>query len=66
LSLEIQELPDIVRVIILLSLSRGIALDKPTLKHRIDRYCAGYVCVEMDDIDKALKEMCTEGAQRDY
>jgi hypothetical protein len=61
LSFEIQELPDIIRVIILLSLSRGIALDKPTLKRKIDRYCAGYVCVEMDDIDEALKEMCTEG-----
>jgi hypothetical protein len=61
LSFEIQELPDIVRVIALLTLSEGISIDKTTLKHRIDNYCAGYVCVEISDIDKALKEMCTEG-----
>lgn len=61
MSFEIQELPDIVRVIALLTLSEGISIDKTTLKHRIDNYCAGYVCVEISDIDKALKEMCTEG-----
>jgi len=61
LSFEIQELPDIVRVIALLSLGRGSTLDKPALKHRIDKYCAGHVCVEMNDIDKALKEMSHEG-----
>jgi len=61
LSFEIQELPDIIRVIALLSLSRGSSLDKSMLKRRIDRYCAGHVCVEMSDIDKALKEMSDEG-----
>ena len=61
MSFEIQELPDIVRVIALLTLSEGISIDKATLKHRIDNYCAGQVCVEVSDIDKALQEMCAEG-----
>jgi hypothetical protein len=61
LSFEIQELRDIIRIIVLLSLSRGSALEKPLLKRRIDKYCAGYVCVEMIDINEALKEMIDEG-----
>lgn len=61
MSFEIQELPDIIRVIVLLSLSQKITLDKTKLKRRIDKYCGGYVCVEMGDIDKALKEMSEEG-----
>ncbi len=65
MSFEIQELPDIIRVIALLSLSEGSALDKPMLKRRIDKYCAGHVCVEMSDIDEALKEMSGEGLLKD-
>jgi len=61
LSLEIQELPDIIRVIVFLSLGKGAALQKPLLKRRIDRICAGYACVEMRDVDEALKEMTSEG-----
>lgn len=61
MSFEIQELPDIIRVIALLSLSEGKPIDKPLLKHRIDKHCAGHVCVEINDIDKALKEMSDEG-----
>lgn len=61
LSFEIQELPDIIRIIALLSLSEGNPLDKPYLKRRIDKYCAGRVCVEMSDIEEALNEMSSEG-----
>jgi VIT1/CCC1 family predicted Fe2+/Mn2+ transporter len=61
LSFEIQELSDIIRIIALLSLSEGGALDQSFLKRRIDRYCAGYVCVETSDVDEALKEMRDEG-----
>jgi len=61
LSFEIQELPDVIRVIVLISFGTGSVLDKTFLKRRIDRYCAGYVCVEMDDINKALQEMNSEG-----
>lgn len=61
MSFEIQELPDVIRVIVLISFGTGSVLDKTFLKRRIDRYCAGYVCVEMDDINKALQEMNSEG-----
>jgi hypothetical protein len=61
LSFEIQELPDIIRVIALLSLSKGSALDKPTLKRRIDKYCASHVSIEMSEINETLKEMTDEG-----
>jgi hypothetical protein len=61
LSFEIQELPDIIRVIVLLSLSKGNFLDKHLLKNRIDKYCAGHVCVDMKDVEKALGEMRAEG-----
>ncbi len=60
LSFEIQELPDIIRIIALLSLSEGNPLDKLFLKRRIDKYCAGRVCVEMGDIEEALHEMSVE------
>jgi len=58
---EIQELPDVVRVIVLLNLSKGAKIKKTTLKHRIDRVCVNYACVEMNELDKALKEMSIEG-----
>lgn len=61
MSFEIQELPDIIRIIALLSLGRGVYLDKHWLKRRVDKYCAGYVCVDIKDIEEALEEMSKEG-----
>lgn len=61
LSFEIQELPDIIRVIVLISLNKGAKLQKPLLKHKVDRVCAGFVCVETEDLDKTLVEMASEG-----
>jgi len=58
---EIQELPDVIRVIVLLNLSKGAKIKKSTLKHRIDRVCANYACIEINELDKALKEMYAEG-----
>jgi len=54
-------LPDIIRVIVLLSVRKRSTLEKPMLKRRIDKYCAGHVCVEMSDMDEALDEMSNEG-----
>jgi len=65
-SFEIQELPDIIRVIVLLNLSKGTRMAKSSLKRRIDRVCVSYVCIEMGDLEKALKEMAAEGLIRDY
>jgi hypothetical protein len=58
---EIQDLPDVIRVIVLLNLSKGAKIKKITLKNRIDRVCVNYACVEMNELDKALKEMTAEG-----
>jgi len=60
-SFEIQELPDVIRVIVLLNLSKGAKIKKSTLKNRVDRICVGYACLEMNELDKALKEMSAEG-----
>jgi VIT1/CCC1 family predicted Fe2+/Mn2+ transporter len=61
LSFEIQELPDIIRVIVLINLSKRKRVQKSTLKDQIDRVCINFACVETSDLDKALKEMMSEG-----
>jgi hypothetical protein len=58
---EIQELPDVIRVVVLLNLSKGARIKKSTLKSRIDRVCLNYTCIELSELDKALKEMSIEG-----
>jgi F0F1-type ATP synthase assembly protein I len=65
LSFEIQELPDIVRVIILVELSKGQNVQKAWLKGQIDKVCTGYVCVETSDLDKTLGQMVAEGLIHD-
>ncbi|MCS7135696.1 MAG: hypothetical protein RMJ14_02950 [Nitrososphaerota archaeon] len=61
MSFEVQELPDVIKVFILLNLKRGSSTHKALLKKRIDEICADHVCVEASDLDKALKEMVSEG-----
>jgi VIT1/CCC1 family predicted Fe2+/Mn2+ transporter len=61
LAFEIQELPDVIRVIVLLNLRKGHSVKKTTLKIRLDRICASYACIEVTEMDKALKEMSQEG-----
>jgi hypothetical protein len=58
---EIQELHDVIRIIVLLNLSKGTSVQKSYLKRRIDKVCATYACIETSELDKALKEMTTEG-----
>lgn len=60
MSFEIQELPDVIRVIVLLNLTKGDRLKKSTLKSRLDKVCVSYTCVDMGELDKALKEMAAE------
>ena len=60
MALEIQELPDVIRIIVLLNLSKGVRIKKSTLKKRLDRVCLNYACIEINDFEKALKEMSTE------
>jgi hypothetical protein len=58
---EIQELPDVIRVVVLLNLSKGTSVQKSYLKRRIDKVCATYACIEMSELEKTLKEMTSEG-----
>jgi len=57
---EIQELPDVIRVIVLLNLSKGVKVKKSVLKEKLDRVCVSYTCIEMSELDKALAEMANE------
>ena len=61
MAFEIQELPDVIKVIVLLNLSKGAKIKKSALKVRVDRVCVNYACVEINELDKALKEMSIEG-----
>ena len=60
MSFEIQELHDVIRIVVLLNLSKGAKIKKSTLKNRVDHICVNYACVEMNELDKSLREMTAE------
>lgn len=60
MAFEIQELLDVIRVIVLLNLSKGVKVKKSILKSKLDRVCVSYTCIEMTELDKALNEMTNE------
>ncbi len=64
MAFEIQELPDVIRVIVLLNLSKGVKVNKSVLKEKLDRVCVNYTCIEMSELDKALDEMASENLIR--
>jgi DNA-binding PadR family transcriptional regulator len=59
--LGIEELPDVIRVIVLLNLNKGRRIHKSALKRLIDRVCVSFACVEMNELEKALEIMASEG-----
>ena len=61
MAFEIQELLDVIRVVVLLNLSKGTPMRKSALKRRIDKVCVSLACVEMSELEKSLKEMASEG-----
>jgi DNA-binding PadR family transcriptional regulator len=65
-SFEIQELPDVIRVVVLLNLAKGNKTRKTMLKRRIDKVCSSYTCIEMGELEKALTEMVSEGLIVDH
>lgn len=60
MAFEIQELLDVIKIIVLLNLKKGRRLQKSMLKRRLDKVCASFTCIEMSELEKALKEMETE------
>jgi hypothetical protein len=58
---EIQELLDVIRVIVMLNLSKGNAMSRVVLKRRIDHVCSSLACVNMSELEQALNEMTAQG-----
>ncbi len=61
MAFEIQDLPDVIRVIVLLNLSKGKAVTKTELKQGLDKVCASLACIDVTELEKTLKEMSAEG-----
>ncbi len=61
MAFEIQELPDVIRVIVLLNLSKGRATPKIELHRQIDKVCSSLACVDIEELEKTLKQMAAEG-----
>jgi DNA-binding PadR family transcriptional regulator len=61
LAFEIQELTDLIKVIVLLRIRRGTRVKKALLKDRIDKRYSRFVRIEMQDLDRALQELASEG-----
>ncbi len=60
MAFEIQDLPDVIRIIVLLNLSKGNIMPKTSLKRKIDKVCTNLTCININEMDKALKEMTSE------
>ena len=61
MSFEVQELPDLIRLVILLSLRREDSLTKYQLKERIEEYLENSTAIDMGDLEETLMEMIEEG-----
>ena len=66
MSFAIEELPDVIKIIVLLNLSKGHKIHKSTLKRRIDKVCVSLACINMSELEKTLKAMASEGLVIDY
>ncbi|MEM0216619.1 MAG: hypothetical protein QXT06_02710 [Candidatus Bathyarchaeia archaeon] len=61
MSFEVQELPDIIKVVVLLILHKKQRMSKFSLKKSINKIASKRVRIEMEDLDEALNEMVSEG-----
>jgi DNA-binding PadR family transcriptional regulator len=66
MSFAIEELPDVIKIIVLLDLSKGHRTHKSTLKRRIDKVCVTLACIDMSELEKTLEAMASEGLVIDY
>ncbi len=60
LSFEIQDLPDIIRIITFIRFRKKHVVSKGTIKVWIANVCTSHACVDDADIERTLKEMATE------
>ncbi|MEX2680958.1 MAG: hypothetical protein Q6373_005120 [Candidatus Sigynarchaeota archaeon] len=56
-----QDLPDIIRTIILVNFKKQNRMYKATIKNIIFKLCPNVSCLSQDDIDRTLREMVQEG-----
>ncbi|MDP2899414.1 MAG: hypothetical protein Q8O47_00390 [Candidatus Bathyarchaeota archaeon] len=61
MSFEIQELPDVVKIVTLLELQDKKRASKRHLRERLDRICGRDMCVDASEFEEALAEMVAEG-----
>jgi VIT1/CCC1 family predicted Fe2+/Mn2+ transporter len=54
-------LQDIIRIIVLINLSKGNKEEEASLKKQIDKMCNGNVCIEVHDLHETLGQMAAEG-----
>jgi VIT1/CCC1 family predicted Fe2+/Mn2+ transporter len=60
MSIAIQDLHDVIKIVILLNMSKNEKVETTLLKHRIDKICADDACFEMKHMHRALDEMTSE------
>ena len=61
MSFEIQELPDVVKIVTLLYLQDRRRAQKELVKGRIDHICGPNACIDSSDFEESLTEMVEEG-----
>ena len=61
MSFEIQELPDVIKIVTLLNLQEKKNASKRQLKENLDHVCGKDMRVEASDFNKALEDMVSEG-----
>jgi hypothetical protein len=60
LALEVQELADTIKIVIMLNLKEGAAIDKTALNSKVTKFI-GCSCIESKDFEEALSELRREG-----
>ncbi|MCX6648887.1 MAG: hypothetical protein NTV61_05805 [Candidatus Bathyarchaeota archaeon] len=61
MSFEIQELPDVIKIVTLLELQSKKSASKRQLKDRLNHICGRDMCIDASEFDEALVEMVSEG-----
>lgn len=61
MSFEIQELPDVIKIVTLLELQNKKRASRTSLVSRLDKICGRDMCITPTEFDDAMVEMTTEG-----
>jgi hypothetical protein len=61
MSIAIQDLPDVLKIVVLLNLHKDEIIKITSLERVLNRVCSDQVCFESRDLSEALNEMVSEG-----